>query len=269
MTAEGDGSWNELADFARGLARAAGDAILPHFRMGGDIDNKAGSGFDPVTEADRAAERVMRDMIERRYPDHGIVGEEFGPKLSRSPFTWILDPIDGTRSFICGIPTWTTLIGLARDGEARLGVVSQPFVEEMFIGGPFGSWSEHKGARRKLAVKPAASLSAALLTTVAPEIYKTSFQKAVLERLQSATRMIRFGGDAYFFAMLAAGRIDIAMDAGLQTYDIAALVPLIANAGGVVTTWDGGPPTGGGDIIAAASPALHEAALEIIRSARE
>ena len=257
--------WTELAVFARSLARAAGERILPLFREPGLIDNKQHGGFDPVTEADRSAERAMRELIERTYPDHGITGEEFAAKPAASAFDWVLDPIDGTRSFICGLPTWTTLIALTVEGRAVLGVVSQPFVGEIFIGGPFGSWSEHGSAKRRLAVRPAARLSEAVLTTVAPEIYRSERQLRVLEDMRRQVRMTRFGGDAYFFAMLAAGFVDIAMDAGLATYDVAALVPIIEGAGGVITTWDGLDATGGGDIVAAASPGLHEAALAVMQ----
>lgn len=257
--------WTELAAFARSLAGAAGERILPLFREPGLIDNKQHGGFDPVTEADRSAERAMRELIERTYPDHGITGEEFAAKPAASAFDWVLDPIDGTRSFICGLPTWTTLIALTVEGRAVLGVVSQPFVGEIFIGGPFGTWSEHGSTRRRLAVRPAARLSEAVLTTVAPEIYRSERQLRVLEDMRQQVRMTRFGGDAYFFAMLAAGFVDIAMDAGLATYDVAALVPIIEGAGGVITTWDGLDATGGGDIVAAASPELHEAALAVMQ----
>jgi myo-inositol-1(or 4)-monophosphatase len=257
--------WIELSDFARRLAAVAGERILPLFREPGLIDNKQRGGFDPVTEADRSAEKAMRELIESTYPDHGITGEEFPPKPARSAFNWVLDPIDGTRSFICGMPTWTTLIGLTLEGKAVLGVVSQPFVGEIFIGGPFGSWSEHGQAKRRLAVRPAARLSEAVLTTVAPEIYRSERQLRVLEDMRRQVRMTRFGGDAYFFAMLAAGFVDIAMDAGLATYDVAALVPIIEGSGGIITTWDGHDATGGGDIVAASSVELHQAALAIMR----
>jgi histidinol phosphatase-like enzyme (inositol monophosphatase family) len=257
--------WDGLAAFARGLAKKAGENILPLFREPGLIDNKQHGGFDPVTEADRLAEQTMRELIENTYPDHGIIGEEFAVKPAKSPFSWVLDPIDGTRSFICGMPTWTTLIALTLEGKAVLGVVSQPFVGEIFLGGPFGSWSENGLGKRRLAVRPAADISEAILTTVAPEIYRSERQKRVLEDMRRQVRMTRFGGDAYFFAMLAAGFVDIAMDADLATYDVAALVPIVQGAGGIITTWDGLDATDGGDILAAASPELHSAALAIMR----
>jgi myo-inositol-1(or 4)-monophosphatase len=230
------------------------------------VDNKLAEGFDPVTEADRSAEQAMRRMIAASFPDHGIIGEEFEPTPAHSDFCWVLDPIDGTRSFICGMPTWTTLIALAFRERPILGIVSQPFVGEMFIGGPYGTWWERGSDRLSLSVKPAAGMASAILTTVAPEIYRSEKQRRVLDQMCSRTRMTRFGGDAYFFVMLAAGFVDIAMDAGLAIYDIAALVPIIEGAGGIVTTWDGGDASRGGDIIAAASAGLHASALAVMKS---
>ena len=136
MNSIGRGEWNDFADFARALAKASGEAILPLFRAGTEVDNKSSEGFDPVTEADRAAEQTMRRMIETRFPDHGITGEEFGPRSARSDFCWVLDPIDGTRAFICGLPVWTTLIALKHGETPVVGVMNQPFIGELFIGGP-------------------------------------------------------------------------------------------------------------------------------------
>lgn len=264
MTLIPDLQLQELARFAALLADAAGQAILPHFRLPVPVDNKANGGFDPVTIADRNGETAMRALIEQHYPDHGIIGEEHGVKPSRSGFNWVLDPVDGTRSFIIGIPLWTTLIGLTFEGKPVLGLMNQPFIGERFTGSKLGSFWERAGERRRLQVNPALSLKEAKLTTVAPEIYKTERQKEVFKRMTGAVRMTRYGGDAYFFCLLAAGLVDVAMDAGLETYDIAALVPIMENAGGVVTTFSGAPATGGGDILAAASPALHAEALALI-----
>lgn len=261
-----EADWKLFADFGRELAALAGSAILPLFRNPLTIDNKLAEGFDPVTEADRSAEQAMRRLITAKFPDHEIIGEEFEPKAARSDFCWVLDPIDGTRSFICGMPTWTTLIALVFRERPVLGIVSQPYVGETFVGGPYGSWWERGGDRRALSVNPAAAMASAILTTVAPEIYRSDMQRRVLQEMCSRTRMTRFGGDAYFFAMLASGFIDIAMDAGLAIYDIAALVPIIEGAGGIVTTWDGGDASRGGDILAAASAGLHASALKIIRN---
>ncbi len=262
MTPSSD--WNGYVAFAEELAKAAAAEILPHFRTRPAMDNKLEAGFDPVTEADRAGERAMRTMIEARFPDHGIVGEEYGIKEARSDLTWILDPVDGTRSFVFGMTSWTTLIGLLRNGRPMIGLMHQPFVGESFIGSPSGSFLKRGEVSARLRVSPAASLSQALGTTTAPHLYRSARQLRFLSAMRDRLRMIRYDGDAYFFCLLAAGQIDIAMDAGLAPYDIAPLIPIIEGAGGIVTTWDGRDAAEGGDILAAASPALHEEAKALL-----
>jgi myo-inositol-1(or 4)-monophosphatase len=256
--------WTELTQFARALAEAAAAAILPRFRVGVPVDAKPGEVFDPVTEADRAGERAMRAMIEARFPDHGIHGEEYGIKEGRSSFTWILDPVDGTRAFICGMPTWATLIGLNLDGVPKVGVMAQPYVGETFFGHDGGAWVDYRGAERPIRVRNGLALADAVLTTTAPELYRTPEEKGVLQRLSAATRMTRYGGDAYFFCVLAAGQTDLAMDARMAPYDIAPLMPIIQGAGGHVCTWQRGDAAKGGDVIAAGSRRLLEAALKVI-----
>ena len=250
--------------FAHELADAAGAAVLPHFRKKSAIDNKLEGGFDPVTEADRAAEREMRKLIEARYPDHGIVGEEFPRKEGVSTLEWILDPVDGTRSFVFGMTTWTTLIGLLDDGTPLAGMMNQPYVGERFYGSSDGAFWQRGSESERLSVKPAGDLASALISTTAPALYKTEREAQFLQRMIKASRSIRYDADAYFFCLLAAGHIDVALDAGLQSYDIAPLVPIIEAAGGIVTTWDGEPATAGGNIIAAASRQLYEEALSLL-----
>lgn len=266
MTGDGQGDTGELEAFALELAHAAGEAIMPHFRAAGEVVNKDMGGFDPVTEADRAGERVMRDMITGRYPDHGIRGEEFADREANSPFTWILDPVDGTRSFIFGMPTWACLIGLLHEGVPLIGIMHQPFVGETFTGGPHGAWwLGRDGARRRLQVNPAPGLASALASTTGPFVtYGDPRDAAALAALRQAVRAMRFDGDAYYFCLLAAGQVDIAIDAGLKFHDIAPLVPIIEGAGGVVTTWDGGPASRGGNILAAASADLHAEAAAVL-----
>jgi fructose-1,6-bisphosphatase/inositol monophosphatase family enzyme len=232
--------WDQLTDFALELADAAALRIMPFFRNANRVDVKSAAVWDPVTEADRAGEEAIRRLIEARFPEHGILGEELGSKETRSPFTWILDPIDGTRAFICGMPTWATLIGLIYQGKPVLGVMHQPFVGETFYGNPGGSWSRHRGKSLKLAVRPVRPLAESILTTTAPELY------------------------SYFFCVLAAGQTDIAMDAHMETYDIAPLIPIIEGAGGVVSTWTSGDPTPGGNVVAASSRILLDEALAVI-----
>ena len=258
-------NWIELTQFALELARASAKEILPFFRNDLQIDVKSGAVWDPVTEGDRAGERIMRSMIEERYPDHGINGEEYGIKAARSGFTWVLDPVDGTRAFVTGMPTWATLIGLNFEDRPLVGVMNQPFVGETFYGNPEGAWSLHRGATVKLKTRAARPLAQAAFTTTAPELYRSAAEKAVLKRLTEATQLTRYGGDAYFFCVLAAGQTDLALDAHMQPYDIAPLIPIIEGAGGIVTTWDRDPAAQGGNVLAASSREVHEEALAVIQ----
>lgn len=256
--------WSHLTDFALALAQAAGDAIRPYFRQNTAVDAKPHHSWDPVTEGDRAGERAIRAMIEEHFPDHGIHGEEYGVKKGRSPFNWVLDPIDGTRAFICGLPTWTTLIGLTYEGRSALGVMSQPHVGEIFYGNPHGAWVNYRNTTRKLKVRDCAKLSEATAGTVAPEIYRSEQDKRGFERLTQQVRLMRYGGDAYFYSLMAAGQLDIAMDAGLQTYDIAALIPIMQGAGAAVGTWTGTNPLDGGNIICAGNQTLLDQAIAVM-----
>jgi len=254
----------DLSNFALELAAASETATLGYFRQTIAIDNKLNEGFDPVTQGDREAEKIMRQMIEERYPDHSIHGEEFGKKHGSAPYTWVLDPIDGTRSYIAGTTTWTTLIGLEFEDKPVIGVMHQPFVGETFLGTPEGSWHLRNGQKQKLQVNPAANLASAFGTTTGPDLYDTPQKARFLENMRQNLRNIRYDGDAYFFSLLAAGHIDIALDTGLQAYDIVALIPIIEGAGGIVSTWEGDSARLGGDIIAAASRELYDQALALL-----
>lgn len=259
MTAQN--TWDHLTDFALQLATAAGEAILPHFRKNAPIDVKQHEHWDPVTEGDRAGERAMRTLIEKHYPEHGIIGEEYGSKEGTSGLTWILDPVDGTRAFVIGLPTWTTLIGLYEDGEPRLGVMCQPFVGDMFYGNPTGAWLNHRGSTEPIRARVPVGLSNAALGTTTPHLYKGK-DRAGFENLRESVKVTRYGGDAYFFSLVAAGHLDIAMDAGLQVYDIAALIPIMRGAGAYVGSWSDNDIRQGGHILAASSQGLFEAARE-------
>jgi myo-inositol-1(or 4)-monophosphatase len=256
-------SWQALTEFACHLADAAAAAILPLFRKNTPIDVKVHETWDPVTEGDRAGERAIRQLIEDQYPDHGIIGEEYGNKPAKSDFTWVLDPVDGTRAFVIGLPTWATLIGLYEKGHPRVGVMNQPFVGDMFYGSPAGSWLNHRGQIEKLQVRSTTTLADAALGTTSPHLYK-GIEARNFETLRNNTKVARYGGDAYFFSLLAAGHLDIAMDAGLQIYDIAALIPIIRGAGGIVECWDDRDVSQGGNVLAAATPALFSAAKNIM-----
>ena len=264
MSSPSQPSPSDLVAFARHLGDDAAAVSLPLFRSSLTIDDKGEGLFDPVTEADREAERAIRMLIAERYPDHGVIGEEFGPTEGSSPFTWVIDPIDGTRAFVAGMPTWTTLIGLRRNDEPYIGLVQQPFIGERFFATGEAAYLENARGVRKLSVRPAASLAEAVMATTSPDIFRTPAEQACLERLRAATRTIRYGTDAYGYCLLAAGHIDLVVESSLAPYDVAAVIPIVRQAGGVITTWSGGDPKHGGSVVAAASPELHAAALEVI-----
>lgn len=252
------------ADFLRRLAAVAAAETLPRFRAAGRVSNKLASGFDPVTEADRQAERAIRAFIAEAFPDDGILGEEFGSERTDSRHLWIIDPIDGTRAFISGLPVWGTLVGVVEDGDAVAGLMSQPFTGELYYTTGAGAFYEGPGGDRQLATSGTTSLNKAILFTTTPSLFREPAARARYDALEESVRLARYGADCYAFAMLAAGHVDIVTDPGLQSYDIAALIPIIEQAGGVVTTFDGGPAENGGDILATATPALHEAARAIL-----
>ncbi len=254
----------DFTRFVHDLASRSGEAILPFFRTAMLTHNKAGDGgFDPVTEGDRAAEMVMRRMIRETFPAHGIVGEEFGSESADAEFVWVLDPIDGTRAFVSGLPVWGTLIGLMRSGHPAFGLMHQPFTRERF-------WGDGQSARylgpegeRALHTRACADLAAATVMTTSPNLFRPKDRK-LYDRVEKQARLARYGCDCYAYCMLAAGHVDLVIEAGLQPYDIVALIPVIEGAGGVVTTWDGGPAAEGGRIIASGDRRIHEAALRLL-----
>ncbi len=259
----------EFARFAETLADAARPCTLTRFRTRNDVENKSAHGFDPVTEADRAAETALRALIGETYPDHGVEGEEWPDKPGRSPWTWLLDPIDGTRAYIIGAPTWTTLIGLAYEGRPVLGVIDQPFTDERWLGFADQAWRTHRGERRRLAVRPCARLSDAVMAATDPFAMFNPAEMGGFRLLQDAARLSRFGLDAYGYALLAEGGVDLVVEAGLKPFDICALVPIIEAAGGRVSDWSGRrePAWRGGRIIAAGDPRVHEEALPVLQRA--
>lgn len=257
-----------LLPLAERLADAARAAILPYFRSESTLtENKAAVGYDPVTEADRAGERAIRDILETERPDDAIDGEEYGAKPGTSGLTWRLDPIDGTRAFIAGVPSWTTLIGLDVEGRAILGVIDQPCLDERYLGAGGTAWLASRGERRRLRVRDCRRLADAILTTTDPFLLTPS-ERSAFEQVRAAARLTRYGLDAYGYARLAAGTIDLVTETGLKAHDVAALIPVIEGAGGVVTDWRGEPAKLGGQIAAAVNQAiLDEALLSLRRSA--
>ncbi|MDJ0823059.1 MAG: histidinol-phosphatase [Paracoccaceae bacterium] len=255
----------DLIELAHALADAARQAILPHFRtVSIATENKDAAGFDPVTVADRAAEQAMRDILAERRPQDGILGEEFADQPSQSGLTWVLDPIDGTRGFISGTPTWGVLIALANAHGPMMGIIDQPYVGERFFGG-FGL-AEMTGPLGKLPLgaRPTTALASALLFTTFPEV-GTAEEEAAFRRVAAETKLVRYGMDCYAYALLAAGQVDLVVEAGLNAYDIQAPIAVIEAAGGIVTNWQGDPVHQGGQAIAAATPELHQAALALLQ----
>src|SRR5471032_3620866 len=256
----------DFASFVDQLAKISGETILPFFRTSLEIENKKPGGFDPVTAADRAAEGKMRETIRNSFPEHGILGEEFGAEKSSSEYVWVLDPIDGTKSFISGMVAWGTLIGLMRHGEPAFGMMHQPFTREHFSGDGGAAHYRGPAGNRALHVRACASLSDTVLYTTSPLLMNKS-DHADFVRVENAVKLSRYGGDCYAYCMLAAGHIDLIIETELKPHDVVALIPIIAGAGGIVTTWEGGPANAGGRIVAAGDKRVHAAALEMLRVA--
>ncbi|MBZ0163820.1 MAG: histidinol-phosphatase [Notoacmeibacter sp.] len=253
----------DYASFFRSVAAVAAEETLPRFRAATPVDNKLAAGFDPVTEADREAERAIRELIGRHYPGHGIIGEEHGALNDGHDDVWVIDPIDGTRAFISGLPVWGTLCGLTHKGDAVAGMMSQPFTGELYYADESGAWYEGPGGNRRIETRKTKVLERAVLFTTTPHLYEGG-KRQRFDALESKVRLSRYGCDCYAFAMVASGHVDLACEPGLQSYDIVGLIPIIEQAGGIVTRWDGGPAETGGDILASATRELHEAALAVL-----
>jgi myo-inositol-1(or 4)-monophosphatase len=254
----------DFAAFVDRLAAAAGDAILPFFRTTLSVENKSrGEWFDPVTAADRAAEMAMRTLIRNTFPEHGIIGEEYGEERTGAEYVWVLDPIDGTKSFISGMPAWGTLIALTRNGEPVYGMMHQPFTRERFTGDGGAATYRGPAGERALRARRCAGLPDAILMTTSP-LLMSAEERAAFERVEKAVRLSRYGGDCYAYCMLAAGHVDLVIESALKPYDVIPLIPIITGAGGTMTTWDGGAATRGGRIIAAGDRRVHEAAMTIL-----
>ncbi len=285
---------------AHDLADTSRATIRPYFRTALAVTNKAPDAetpdamspeaggatatFDPVTVADQAAERAITRRLQQLYPDHGIVGEEYGATRPDARYQWIVDPIDGTRAFIMGLPTWGTLIGLLDGGRPILGLMDQPFTGERYFASSEGAFLRHGGGSygnasknpsdkidasqpQRLATRGCLTLRNAIFSSTHPDLFDSPRSRRVLEQLRSSVQMTRYGGDCYAYCQLAAGHIDLIVEPGLQAYDIAPLIPIIEAAGGRVTDWDGGPAHHGGDIVAAGDPRLHAATLALIQAA--
>lgn len=249
-------------DLLLALADAADAVTLPLFRRQIGVDNKLDADFDPVTEADRGAEVAIRELIQKVYPDDGILGEEYGEAVGNGR-KWVIDPIDGTRLFITGVPLWGTLIGLVDDGCAIAGIMSQPYTGERYLAGPWGAEHLRGGGTTPLRVSTTKRIEDAVMFSTTPRHF-TGDVRERYEALEARTKLTRFGTDCYGFCMLAAGHADLVVERDLKPYDIVALIPIIERAGGIVTNWTGGRMEEGGDVIAAATLELHSAAMDML-----
>jgi myo-inositol-1(or 4)-monophosphatase len=257
----------DFAAFVDELATVSGDTILPFFRTALGVDDKNAAGrFDPVTAADRAAEQAMRTLIRRHFPEHGIIGEEFGNDRGDAEYVWVLDPIDGTKSFIAGMPVWGTLIALTRMGEPVFGMMHQPFMRERFTGDGVAAQYRGPAGKRDLLVRSCASLSDAILFTTSPLLMNDA-DRAIFQRVEAAAKLSRYGGDCYAYCMLAAGHIDLVIETELKPHDIVPLIPIVRGAGGIVTSWDGGPAEASGRVVAAGDRRVHAAAVQMLSGA--
>ena len=266
----------DFAAFVDRLAQVSGEVILPFFRTTiGAEDKSRGGAFDPVTEADRGAEAAMRRLIAQTFPGHGVIGEEYGQDRPDAEYVWVLDPIDGTKSFISGLPTWGTLIGLMHRGEPVYGMMAQPFTRERYFGDgkrarvrslapSRGDAPPSEWATRGLRTRACASLAEATVMTTSPSLIPGERDRQAYRTVEEAARLVRYGGDCYAYCALAGGFVDIVVEANLKPHDVVALVPIVIGAGGLMTTWDGGDAAKGGRIIAAGDRRVYEQARRLL-----
>jgi myo-inositol-1(or 4)-monophosphatase len=255
----------EALAFARQAARDAGELALRYFRTAMDVDNKPGRGrFDPVTRADREVEAVLREALGRRFPDFGIIGEEAGTTPGRSDINWVIDPIDGTKSFISGFPTWGILIGLQQADRALAGLMHQPVTGELFSGSAAGAFLECRGQSSAMQTRQQVRLDEALLYCTHESLFANEANLEAFRRVAAKARLQRFGGDCYSYCMLALGQIDLVVEDTLQPYDIVPLIPIIEAAGGVVTDGRGRSAVAGGFVVAAANRQLHQEVMSLL-----
>lgn len=254
---------NELAEAARGEA-------LKYFRSGSlEIDNKlsAEGAFDPVTVADREVETAIRNILALKRPEDGVLGEEHSNTVGTSGRTWVIDPIDGTRAFMCGLPSWGVLIALNDGTRPVIGVMDQPFTGERYVGvvgdAPM-AMCRRGGVEEPLKTRSCTGLADAVMCSTAPDAFIDEDDNARFMTLSDMTRLTRYGTDCYGYAMVARGQIDLVVESGLNAYDIQAMIPIIEAAGGVVTNWQGGDCQHGGQVIAAGDASLHAKALAVL-----
>jgi histidinol phosphatase-like enzyme (inositol monophosphatase family) len=252
-------------EFFDRLADAAKAETLPRFRSGLRVEDKGGQYYDPVTEGDKLAETAIRSLIETHFPAHGILGEEHGTVGLDRDYVWVIDPIDGTRAFISGLPVWGTLIGLYHQGRAIMGLIDQPFMGERFFADGEQSHYAGPGGKSLLKTSVCASVSNAIMFTTSPHLF-TGEDDRRYRSVEKRARLFRYGTDCYAYALLAAGHVDLVIENSLKPYDVGGIIPVVEQAGGIMTTWEGGRPEMGGYIIAAATEELHAEALDMLNS---
>jgi inositol-phosphate phosphatase/L-galactose 1-phosphate phosphatase/histidinol-phosphatase len=254
------GELDSFLALAADLADAAGEAIRPHFRQPIAVTDKP--DLSPVTVADRAAEAAMRQLIAARFPEHGIIGEEYGPERADAEFVWVLDPIDGTKSFISGVPLFGTLIALAHQGRPILGIIDQPISRERWIGAA-GYPTTFNGTA--IRCRPCAAVAAATVFSTSPDMFKGA-DAAAHGRVAKAAKLVRFGADCYAYGLLAHGFIDLVIEASLKPYDFSAMVPIVEGAGGIATDWQGKPLSlaSDGRVLVAGDVGAHREALALL-----
>jgi histidinol phosphatase-like enzyme (inositol monophosphatase family) len=250
------------------LNRASAAAILPLFRADHGLENKGGEqGFDPVTLADKNAEAAIRALIAERFPEHGVIGEEYGEDRPDAEFVWVIDPVDGTRAFIAGLPLWTTLIGLRFQNQPVLGSIGQPHIGELFIGHTGAARLIAGGRETPLKVRACPRLDDAVIATTDPALFKGEEREA-WRALRTATKLARLGCDAYAYAMVAMGALDLVVETGLKSWDVEPARALLAGAGGYVTDWRGQTIGGdGGQMLIAGDPACLAVAADLLSGA--
>jgi len=258
-----------MVPFLLELNRLSAEVILPLFRAEVGVEDKGGArGYDPVTAADKSAEAAIRQAIAARHPDHGVVGEEYGADRPTADYVWVLDPIDGTRAFVAGLPLWTTLIGLRFEGRPVLGSIGQPFIGETYLGHAGGSHLHTAGGVTPLRVRPCPGLGGATIATTDADLYFGEEERAAWRELRARTRIARQGCDAYAYAMVARGTVDLVVEAGLQAWDVDAAIPVLEGAGGFVRSWAGGAVgRNGGQVVFAGDQACLDEALALLTPA--
>lgn len=258
----------KLVEIANAALDASGEVIRPYFRTGLGVEDK--SDESPVTAADRKAEQVLRAALTQATPDFGIIGEEFPAHNKNAKYVWVIDPIDGTRAFITGRPSFATLLGLLEDGQPVLGFIDQPILCERWLGGRGVRASFQSRYGGEPGTRAEVKLAEAELSCTSPEMIESAGAEVVrrFNRLKQVVKRIYWGGDAYAFGLLALGQIDVVAERELKPWDWAALAPVVEAAGGVITDWAGEKLKLGcdGSVLASANPALHEAALAALRA---